>query len=316
MCNAIIRDHRRTIFDAYRHLEIAYFGDLKESAFLQRLYNLSEMPSADYRFSTAQNDIEMHRELFRNDWDDDWLLYDDRFNLIGCRDEMFLAFLCETLHPSVRSNNTEVEKLLELYNSVLNKSEFIITLDQNEFGVKSYTASKTTGVAVLIGDSQNEEGGIFNFKYIRKQITRMKTEDPELAIGTAKELIESTCKTILSERKLEYTSTDDIPKLVKKVFKILYPNDEQIRKSKHAPDCIRILLSNLASLAVRAAELRNIYGTGHGKPIDASLANERIAKLAVNSAITLVLFIWETHSGFPKEEKTGFIDDFDPDLDS
>ena len=47
------------------------------------------------------------------------MFYDSRFDLMGCDDDLFLRFLCETIHPVVRSDATEVEKLRQLYNTSL-----------------------------------------------------------------------------------------------------------------------------------------------------------------------------------------------------
>jgi hypothetical protein len=58
---------------------------------------------------------------------------------------------------------------------------------------KAPTLPGIKGVAVLIDSA-----------YLEQQIHRMETaveDDPWLAIGTAKELVETTCKTILSERR-------------------------------------------------------------------------------------------------------------------
>jgi len=43
------------------------------------------------------------------------------------------------------------------------------------------------------------------------------------------------------------------------------------------------------------AELRGLYGTGHGKHGKASGLSPRHAKLAVGAAATLTTFLFETH---------------------
>src|SRR5699024_9715166 len=134
--------------------------------------------------------------------------------------------------------------------------------------------------------------------YVTQQITRMEAaihNDPGLAIGTAKELIESCCKTILEERGVQYGNSDDLPKLVKTTVKELKLTPGDIPESAKAADSIRKLLSNLATVANGIAELRNKYGTGHGKPGNAKGLTARHAKLAVGSASTLCVFLVETH---------------------
>jgi hypothetical protein len=46
-------------------------------------------------------------------------------------------------------------------------------------------------------------------------------QDPELAIGTAKELIETACKTILAHYEVDVEKTWDVPKLMKEAAKRL-----------------------------------------------------------------------------------------------
>lgn len=58
---------------------------------------------------------------------------------------------------------------------------------------------------------------------------------------------------------------------------------------------IRRLLSNLGNIAQGLGELRNLYGTGHGKHGKSKGLNPRHARLAVGAASTLALFLFETH---------------------
>jgi len=60
--------------------------------------------------------------------------------------------------------------------------------------------------------------------YLAEQIRRMEASvetDPSLAIGTAKELIETCCKTILAERGKPVAGTPDVPTLTKETLKEL-----------------------------------------------------------------------------------------------
>ncbi len=92
-------------------------GALPETDFLARLYPLSELPSRDHRYTTAFQDIVQHR-VANYDWDDDWVFHDPRFGLAD-NDQALLAFLAEMLHPAVRTDLTEVERLRNFLNGVL-----------------------------------------------------------------------------------------------------------------------------------------------------------------------------------------------------
>jgi hypothetical protein len=92
-------------------------GALPETDFLARLYDLHELPSTESRYTTAFQDIVQHR-VMNEDWDDDWIFHDSRFGLADS-DEALLKFLAEMLHPAVRTNPVEVERLHNFLNSVL-----------------------------------------------------------------------------------------------------------------------------------------------------------------------------------------------------
>lgn len=54
-------------------------------------------------------------------------------------------------------------------------------------------------------------------------------------------------------------------------------------------------MSNLASVTQGLAEIRNLYGTGHGKDGKRRGLLPRHARLAVGAATTLVTFLLDTH---------------------
>lgn len=135
--------------------------------------------------------------------------------------------------------------------------------------------------------------------HLAEQIRRLEASvesDPSLAIGTAKELIETCCKTILAERGVIISSSADVPTLTKATLKELDLVPEGIHESARGADVIKRLLSNLGTIGNGLAELRGLYGTGHGKLGNASGLGARHAKLAVGAASTLAMFLFETHA--------------------
>ena len=134
--------------------------------------------------------------------------------------------------------------------------------------------------------------------HLATQIVRMEESletDPTLAIGTAKELIETCCKTILIDRKIEFSESADIPTLTKATFKELDLVPEDAPKYPKGRDATKRLLSNLSTVAHCLAELRGLYGTGHGQHSSTIEIPVRHAKLAVGAASTLTRFLFETH---------------------
>jgi hypothetical protein len=147
-------------------------------------------------------------------------------------------------------------------------------------------------------DPLREHAKLLDANHLADQIRRLDASvetDPSLAIGTAKELIETCCRTILAERGKPVVGTPDMPTLTKATFKELKLVPEGIPDSARGSDVIKRLLSNLGTVANGLSELRGLYGTGHGKHGKTSGLSPRHAKLAVGAAATLATFLFETH---------------------
>lgn len=166
-------------------------------------------------------------------------------------------------------------------------------------------ANRLLAGAVSFDDlAQNADS--FGATQIQQQIKRMEQSiesDPALAIGTAKELIETCCKTILAERGVPLgKKSPDISDLTKAVMRVLELVPEGVPEQKRGADTIKRILGNLASIGGGIAELRNLYGTGHGQGGKATGLSPRHARLAVGSAATLVNFLFETHKEQTNQE--------------
>ncbi|WP_186208212.1 abortive infection family protein [Burkholderia gladioli] len=289
---------RRDIIDSLVSENVEWSGRLEDQEFLARLFDLNSMPSTDHRYPNAAGDIWKHR-VANFDWPSDWVFYDERFNLLHGDDEVFLRFLCEMLHPVVRPDPTECERLLQMFNQRLVADGFELA-ERTRISGRPVYAGRQAGLA-------NSKPGVSAAKqtlaatdpgYVSQQITRMEAaldSDPSLAIGTAKELVESCCKTILTERSVDFANGAALPELVKLVAKELRLTPDGIPEEAKAAETIKRLLSNLASITQGVSELRNHYGTGHGKAAGARGLQPRHARLAVGAASTLAVFLAETH---------------------
>jgi hypothetical protein len=290
---------RRNIFDELSVAGISWHGRLSEIEFLSRLYNLNKLPSTDFRshVSDAEADIYQHR-VMNSDWGHDWVYADSRFDLMKGPDETFLRFLCEMLHPVVRLDEDECENLLSIFNIHLNK-------DGWEIAITGYISSKPVFSARRlflkmdhsINTLKDAVTGL-SVEYISQQITRMQSSiesDPELAIGTAKELVETCCKTILSEKGIAYDSDADLPKLMRLTQEILNLLPENIDDAVKGVHAVKRVLGSFANMTQGMAELRGLYGTGHGKGGKSTAIEPRHAKLAVGAATTLAIFLFETY---------------------
>ncbi len=138
----------------------------------------------------------------------------------------------------------------------------------------------------------------FSSEYLSQQIdlmVGMQTTNPTDAIGKAKELIESCCKTILDEMNIAWNRNDDVPQLTNKVMDALDLLPSNVQPTDQGADAIKAVLGNLRAIPTKLAELRNPFGSGHGKSASFQGLEDRHAKLAVGSSITFVDFIWNTY---------------------
>jgi hypothetical protein len=137
-----------------------------------------------------------------------------------------------------------------------------------------------------------------DFPYLLRQLERIEASidaDPWLAIGTAKELVETVCKTILTDLGKPIDSGWRLMELCKEARKELKLTPDDIPNSNRAADTVKRLLGNLAMIVQGLTELRNPYGTGHGHEGRAKGLKPRHARLAAGAASTLALFLLETH---------------------
>jgi hypothetical protein len=212
----------------------------------------------------------------------------------------------------------DVEKFLEVYESVVFTAE---NEAQDPFQSESMTEAleseieklKRTlrrdgyayedgriqrGTTVTGLDSTGRHAVTFDAAYLRRHVQRIENSvdtDPAQAIGQAKELLETCCKTILRERGEPVKGNPSLHELVRETRNKLSLMPHEIPEDAAARKTILRLLSNLAEITRSMAELRNSYGTGHGKDGKWRGLSPRHARLAVGAAVTLTNFLFDTH---------------------
>jgi hypothetical protein len=142
----------------------------------------------------------------------------------------------------------------------------------------------------------------FQLNHLSEHIKRIETSidtDPAQAIGSAKELVETVAKTILTNRRITYGASDDLLHLGKAVFKALKQLPDDIPNAAKGADTIKKMLSNLASVIQGIAEMRGLYGTGHGKDGKAKGLQPRHARLVVGMATSLAVYWVDTDNETP-----------------
>jgi hypothetical protein len=207
----------------------------------------------------------------------------------------------------------DVRKFITVYENVLTHLGDLAEGDQ-EWAAKTFASLKrwierdgynyANGRLSRVGSKPaleqiSQAAGALDLPELHRQIHRLNTSlesDPGLAIGTAKELVETVCRTILEQRFITVPDDADIGAMVKETRKALGLVPESVPSAARGAETVRRLLSNFGNVAQGLGELRNLYGTGHGKSGAAKGLAPRHARLAVGAAATLATFLLETHA--------------------
>lgn len=132
-----------------------------------------------------------------------------------------------------------------------------------------------------------------------KRINKALEDDPALAIGQTKELLESVLKTIIGHHGAE-VGVGDMPKLLKSAQAALGIDPKDVDPGTPGSDSFRRLLGSLAQVVVSVNEIRNLYGTGHGKSKAPGL-DLAAARLVVGSGTTLAAYLMERYNELEEE---------------
>lgn len=291
--NAITEFTRRDLFDRLTLEGIDWSGRMSESAFLERIFRISQLPSEDSRVPTMEADVVLHRQNFYDWGGPEWVYDDGRLDLAGCPDAKLLEFLAFTIHPRVRPDQEEIERIVDTINPIIGRDGYQLVVVEEVSGKRIFAGvptvayhGTTTEAAARIADEMASS-------HVARQVARMKSavhNDPALAIGSAKELVESICKGILCEHGAILTGSETLPQLVKVARDKL-----GLSVPAAADEILRRTLSGLSNIVQGLAELRGKLGTGHGASPDTELPPVEVAGLAVGMATTLVVFLYEVH---------------------
>ena len=132
-------------------------------------------------------------------------------------------------------------------------------------------------------------------EHLARIAAAIERDDPRQAIGSSKELIESTAKLVLSELSIPYPDSQELPTLVKRAQEALAIHPTSRSPGPDGTDTVRKILGATTTIATGVAELRNRgYGTGHGQGTVRARLSPRHARLAVNAAKLWCEFMLDT----------------------
>ena len=151
--------------------------------------------------------------------------------------------------------------------------------------------------SVILVEQAEELKKKFSSDYLNQEIDlmyQMQKDNPTEAIGKAKELIESCCETILEKKGITPDKDWKLNQLVDETMKLLEITPKHIPDTAKEAVAIKGILGSLKGIATQIAIIRNAYGSGHGKSASYKGLQERHAKLAIGSSVTLVNFLWDS----------------------
>lgn len=161
-------------------------------------------------------------------------------------------------------------------------------------GIGTRLLSGSVNTSVLRNTA--EKFGLVHIKLEIARIEKTVDTDPGAAVSGAKNLIESCCKTILDDLAVDYDEKSlNVVALVRLTMEQLNLLPQNMPDGAKGVESMRRILGNLGNIAQGMSELRNLYGTGHGRSGRPAGLIPRHARLAVTASSALVQFLFETH---------------------
>jgi hypothetical protein len=248
---------RRAIIDFFTMSQTHWSGRLQDTEFLARLYDLNSLPSQDYRFKTAASDIFQHR-VRNNDWENDWVFCDSRFNLLYETDEEFLRFLCETVHPIVRPDTEEARKLVDVYNKELAPDGWGLVVVKEVSGKPIFGAQQVGRVAIF-EEPTGWQKVDRQLQEVRLRLDTAETEEQYQAVGLlCREVLISVAQEVYDPAR--HPSIDGVAPSssdAKRMLESIFENDLKGSESKEARAHARAAVGlSLALQHKRTADFR------------------------------------------------------------
>lgn len=139
----------------------------------------------------------------------------------------------------------------------------------------------------VISEELSERAETVDFDTVKGEIDRARMNiesDPEIAITAACNILESLFRSIIIERGFSLPDDKSITSLYKEIRKLLGLEDDEGKST---------ILKNLAALVQGLGTYRTRKGSAHGRERGYKKPKPSEARLAVNSANSLAMFVLE-----------------------
>lgn len=160
---------------------------------------------------------------------------------------------------------------------------------------------KATLVAALgssiVIDPLLDKAQFISFDTVQTEIARALPSldaDPEDAITAACALVEAVCRSILIELKMDLPAKKNVDSLLRAVQEPLNLSPGRTDLPSEIEDDVRKILSGLTSVVKSIGALRTHAGDAHGREKGFRRVDGRIARMALNAASSISLFLIET----------------------
>jgi hypothetical protein len=130
---------------------------------------------------------------------------------------------------------------------------------------------------------------------LNEQLQRLQRadEDPALALGSAKDLLEAVAKFVLAELDWPINKSADFGQLWYIARERLNILPQQVAGDTPGANHIRSILQSAWTIAEQLNALRNLQGTGHGRTLPTGVTAE-LARLVVREACSVAEFTLTT----------------------
>jgi hypothetical protein len=118
---------------------------------------------------------------------------------------------------------------------------------------------------------------------------KRRSTDPDGAITIARTLLETVCKHILTDKAIEFSEKDDLPKLYS-----LTANSLKLAPDQHTEKAFKQILGGCKTIIDGLATIRNRLSDAHGRAPGRAKPGSRHAEFVVNLAGAAAVFLLQT----------------------